>query len=104
MRGLSVSSPSDAAPSNPAKLRKPNVAAVAIVLNDVPLGILNTSVLIDWWSGAEPEISLTTITTISTMISVTLIPSNVISARVATRMSPNASTAMIAPAIRAITT
>ena len=37
-RGLLVSSPRAAAPSNPANERKPNTAAVATVLTDVPLG------------------------------------------------------------------
>ena len=102
-RGLSVSSPSAAAPSNPANDRKPNTAALATAESEVPLGSLNASSVIDWPCGADPPISLTTITTIRITISVTEMPSMPSSERVATRMSPNASIAMITAAIAAIT-
>jgi hypothetical protein len=57
-----------------------------------------------WWWGAEPPISLTTITTMRIRISVTEMPSMPSSERVAIRMSPNASTAIRTAAMSAITT
>ena len=87
-RGLSVSSPSAAAPSKPANDRKPNTAAVAITSSDVPPGTENTSPLKPWSRGAEPAASLTKMTTISSTISATEIASMPSSERVATRMSP----------------
>ena len=47
-----------------------------------------------WSLGAEPPITLAKMTTISTRISVTEMPSRLSSVRVATRMSPNAKIAM----------
>jgi hypothetical protein len=88
-RGLSVSSPSAAAPSNPANDRKPNTAAVATVSSDVPDGRLNASER-EWLPspGAVPASSLAKMTTTRITISATEIPSIVSSERVATRMSP----------------
>ena len=76
---------------------------MAIAENETPLGILNASIVIVCPLGAEPPISLTTITIIRIRISVTEMPSMLSSERVAKRMSPNARNAMITPAIAAIT-
>jgi hypothetical protein len=64
---------------------------------------LNASAVIVWPCGAEPAISLTTITTIRIRISVTEMPSIPSSDRVAIRMSPKAKSAMMTAAIAAIT-
>ena len=56
--GLSVSSPSDAAPSNPPNERKPNTAAIATVENGMPPGGEKTSSVKSWSLGAEPPIEL----------------------------------------------
>ena len=88
--GSLVSSPSDAAPSKPPKDRKPNTAAIATVENGMPPGGEKTSSVNSWSLGAEPPSTLAKITTISTRISVTEMPSMLSSVRVATRMSPNA--------------
>src|SRR5919206_4569168 len=102
-RGLSVSSPSDAAPSKPAKDRKPNTAAVATVSTEVPPGTEKTSAVKPWLPGSVPVASFTKITTTRKTISATEMPSRPSSDRVATRMSPYASQAMRAPATSAMT-
>jgi hypothetical protein len=86
--GSSVSSPSAAAPSKPAKERKPNTAAVATVSSDVPDGTLKMSAVKPWSSGALPARSLTKMTTMRTTMRITEMPSRPSSDRVATRMSP----------------
>ena len=91
--GLSVSSPSEAAPSNPPKDRKPKTAAIATVENGMPPGGEKTSSVKSWSLGAEPPRTFARITTISTMISSTESPSMPSSERVATRMSPKARSA-----------
>ena len=88
--GLSVSSPSEAAPSKPPKDRKPKTAAMATVENGMPPGGEKTSSVKSWSLGAEPPRTFAKITTISTRISSTEIPSMPSSERVATRMSPKA--------------
>ena len=92
--GSSVSSPSEAAPSKPPKDRKPNTEATAIVDSEIPLAGEKTLSVKPWSLGAEPPITLAKMTTISTRISVTEMPSRLSSVRVATRMSPNAKIAM----------
>ena len=87
-RGLSVSSPSDAAPSKPAKDRNPNTAAPPTADSDVPPGSLKALRVIEVPCGEEPPMSLTTMTIMRITIRVTEIPSIPSSERVATRMSP----------------
>jgi hypothetical protein len=100
--GLSVSSPSDAAPSNPPKERKPKTAAMATVENGMPPGGEKTSSVKSWSLGADPPMTFAKITTISTRISSTEMPSMPSSERVATRMSPKARIATKTIAISAM--
>ena len=100
--GLSVSSPSEAAPSNPPKERKPKTAAIATVENGMPPGGEKTSSVKSWSLGAEPPTTFARMTMISTTISSTEIPSMPSRERVATRMSPNARNATKTIATRAM--
>ena len=86
--GSSVSSPSEAAPSNPPKDRKPNTAAVATVSSDVPSGILKMSAVKPCPCGASPVASFTKMTITRITISATERPSRPSSERVTARMSP----------------
>ena len=102
--GFVLSSPSDAAPSKPAKERNPNTDALATADSETPPGMLNASSVSFCPWGEVPPATFTTMTIIRMMISVTEIPSIPSSDRVATRMSPKASTAIKAAATRATTT
>src|SRR2546430_16350742 len=70
-RGLFVSSPSAAAPSNPAQERKPKTEANAIAPMPTPAGGLNGFRGKSWPVGAEPAITLTKIQTTRIRMSVT---------------------------------
>ena len=101
-RGLSVSSPSEAAPSKPAKDRKPNTAALPTTLSDVPLGSLKALAVIEVPCGEVPAISLMPMTIFRITMRVTEMPSMPSSERAAMRMSPYARMAMMTPAAKAI--
>ena len=87
-RGLSVSSPRAAAPSNPANERKASTAPSPNAPRPTPSGSENASALMPPWPGGEPPISLAKMTTTSTAMSVTETTSIESRARVVTLMSP----------------
>jgi len=97
-RGLSVSSPREAAPSKPANERSPKTAAKATVPRPTPLGSVKGESVKLWPLGAEPAITLAKMTTTTITMSVTVSPSIVSNARVATRTSPYATNQMSAAA------
>jgi hypothetical protein len=102
-RGLSVSSPREAAPSKPPNERSPKTAARATVPNPTPLGGVKGESVKLWPLGAVPANTLAKMTTTTTTISVTVSPSMLSNARVATRTSPYAMNQISAAATSEIT-
>jgi hypothetical protein len=87
-RGLFVSSPSAAAPSKPPKESSPKTDANATAPTVVPDSGTNGFSVKPCPFGAEPPITFQKMTTTRITISVTEMPSNESSARVATLTSP----------------
>jgi hypothetical protein len=102
-RGLSVSSPKEAAPSKPPNERSPKTAAKATVPMPTPLGSVKGESVKPWPFGAVPAMTLAKMTTTTITMSVTVSPSMVSKARVATLTSPYATNQMSAAATSEIT-